>query len=44
MRPETTGTDPATDKVIELALVTFEYCAVAPARLPLGGGKAVLVL
>jgi DNA polymerase-3 subunit epsilon len=24
---ETTGTDPATDKVIELALVVFEYCA-----------------
>lgn len=24
---ETTGTDPATDKVIELAVVSFEYCA-----------------
>jgi DNA polymerase-3 subunit epsilon len=24
---ETTGTDPASDKVIELAIVTFEYCA-----------------
>ena len=24
---ETTGTDPAADKVIELAVVTFEYCA-----------------
>jgi DNA polymerase-3 subunit epsilon len=24
---ETTGTDPATDKVIELAIVVFEYCA-----------------
>jgi DNA polymerase III epsilon subunit-like protein len=26
---ETTGTDPATDKVIELAIVTFEYCAAS---------------
>src|SRR5688572_4994607 len=24
---ETTGTDPSTDKIIELAIVVFEYCA-----------------
>lgn len=28
---ETTGTDPATDKVIELAVVVFEYCHVTGA-------------
>ena len=31
---ETTGTDPATDKVMELAIVVFEYCAAAPCAMP----------